>query len=147
MGFGDVYDYAPGKLDWLARGLPSEGTKADEPTASSVARADAPTCGLDDRVSEVRDRVERDGICVVVNEVGVVAGILGAEQVSGTGDVRAEEAMRPGPSTFRPNVPIAEMARYLTEHDLASAPVTSADGRLLGVLFREDAVRVAGDQS
>jgi Mg/Co/Ni transporter MgtE len=51
--------------------------------------------------------------------------------------------MRPGPSTFRPLVPIAEMARYMTEHDLPTVPITTADGRLIGVLRREDALQVA----
>ena len=28
LGFQQVYDYVPGKVDWLARGLPREGEKA-----------------------------------------------------------------------------------------------------------------------
>ena len=55
----------------------------------------------------------------------------------------AEEAMRPGPSTFRPSVAIDEMARYMTEHDLPTAPITTSEGRLVGVLRQEDALRVA----
>jgi hypothetical protein len=35
------------------------------------------------------------------------------------------------------------MAVFMTEHDLASSPITSSDGRLIGLLRREDAVRVA----
>jgi hypothetical protein len=37
------------------------------------------------------------------------------------------------------------MADYMTKHDLASAPITSSDGRLIGVLFADDARRVASD--
>ena len=47
--------------------------------------------------------------------------------------------MRPGPSTFRPNVDIREMAHFMAEHDLASAPITTPDGGLVGMLMREDA--------
>ncbi len=82
-------------------------------------------------------------MCVVVNEAGVVAGILRAKELERDDGLRAEEAMRPGPSTYRPNVPIAEMAQKMTEHDLASVPVTSADGTLIGVLFRDEAVKAA----
>jgi CBS domain-containing protein len=49
--------------------------------------------------------------------------------------------MRPGPSTFRPHVPIAEMAKRMVEHDTESSPVTTSDGRLVGLLLRADAVR------
>jgi CBS domain-containing protein len=54
-----------------------------------------------------------------------------------------ERVMRPGPSTFRPDVDIREMAHFMGEHDLPSAPVTTSDGRLVGVLLREDAERAA----
>jgi hypothetical protein len=39
-------------------------------------------------------------------------------------------------------VPIDEMAGYMAEHDLVSSPITSSEGRLIG-LRRDDAVRVA----
>ncbi len=29
MGFARVYEYADGKLDWMAAGLPTEGTNAE----------------------------------------------------------------------------------------------------------------------
>ena len=93
----------------------------------------------------MRDRVRAAGwdACVVVNPEGVVFGLLRAQQlaVDGTGPI--EGFMRPGPSTFRPNVPIQEMADYMTEHDLVSSPITTNEGRLVGLLLREDAVRVA----
>ena len=51
--------------------------------------------------------------------------------------------MRPGPSTFRPFVSIEEMARFMIEHALESSPITTSDGRLVGLLRRDDAVRAA----
>ena len=51
--------------------------------------------------------------------------------------------MRPGPSTFRPYVPIKEMADYMVEHDLVSSPVTTSYGELIGLLLRSDAVEQA----
>jgi CBS domain-containing protein len=147
MGFAQVYDYAAGKLDWLAAGLPSEGSNARRPRAGDVARRDVPTCGLDERLGEVARRVWAAGwdACVVVNQQRVVLGLLRAKELQADGDLRIEQAMRPGPSTFRPHVPIAEMARFMVDHDLDSSPITTSDGRLVGLLRRTDATRVAGE--
>jgi CBS domain-containing protein len=140
-----VYDYGSGKQDWLAAGLPTEGRVASWPRAGTVARTDAPTSSLDERRGEVAERVRAAGwdVCVVVNEERVVLGLLRGEQLEGDPGTRIEEAMRPGPSTFRPHVPIAEMARYMVEHDLPSTPITNGDGILVGVLRREDAAVAA----
>lgn len=110
-----------------------------------MARQDVPTCRLDERLGEVRDRVRADGweACVVVNDERVVLGLLRSAELDGSADARIEEAMRPGPSTFRPHVPITEMARFMDRHDLVSAPITRSDGTLVGLLRREDAVGAA----
>jgi Mg/Co/Ni transporter MgtE len=145
LGFDQVYDYEAGKQDWLTWGLPVEGKDAYRPRAGDVVRGDAPTCRLDERVGEVRERVGALGwdVCVVVNDRRVVQGLLRAPQLEAGDEEVVEKVMRPGPSTFRPNVDIREMAHFMAEHDLASAPVTTPDGVLLGVLRREDAERVA----
>jgi len=145
LGFREVFDYGAGKQDWLAAGLPTEGEHAGEPRAGGFARTDVPTCALDERVGEVRERVHAAGwnVCVVVNEERVVMGLLREEQLGSAGDAAVGQVMRPGPSTFRPNVPIDEMAHFMIEHDLESAPVTTSDGRLMGMLLREDAARAA----
>jgi Mg/Co/Ni transporter MgtE len=83
---------------------------------------------------------------VVVNDDGVVLGLLRADELSSERDGTVEGAMRPGPSTFRPHVPIEEMAAYMSRHDHVSSPITSSDGRLIGLLRRDDAVRVAHEQ-
>jgi len=110
-----------------------------------VARKDVPTCAVDDRLGEVRERVRGAGwdACVVVNEERIVFGLLRAHELEGDADALIETVMRPGPSTFRPQVAIVEMAEYMTEHDLANAPITTLEGRLVGLLLREDAVREA----
>jgi CBS domain-containing protein len=146
MGFAQVYDYPAGKLDWLAAGLPTEGSNAERPRAGDVARDDVPTCGLDDRLGEVAKRVGASGwdACVVVNAERVVLGLLRAKELAADPELRIERAMRPAPSTFRPNVPIDEMARYMADHDLESSPITTGDGRLIGLLRRDDADRAAG---
>jgi predicted transcriptional regulator len=78
---------------------------------------------------------------VVVNDERVVLGLLRSKELDKDPDLSIEEAMRPGPSTFRPFVAVAETARFMTEHDLDSSPITTSDGRLVGLLLRVDAVR------
>lgn len=68
---------------------------------------------------------------MVVNDEGVVL-VLRADRNERPDHARAEEAMRPGPSTFRPHVPIGEMADDMTEYDLDDVPITTSDGRLVG---------------
>jgi CBS domain-containing protein len=146
LGFSRVYDYVAGKQDWLAAGLPREGRIAAQPRAADVARSDVPTCGLDEPIGKVRERVRGAGWdeCVVVNERRVVLGILRAEQLHEAGDDDpAEDVMKPGPSTFRPHVHIEEMARFMDRHELDTSPVTTSDGILVGMLRRKDAQAAA----
>src|SRR5215213_6499101 len=124
MGFAEVYDYVDGKLDWLAAGLRTEGILAELPRADDVARRDVPTCRTDEPIGEVRERVRAAGrdACVVVNDERVVLGLLREEELAHEGDEPVELVMRPGPSTFRPHVPIEEMAAFMIEHDLPTSP-------------------------
>lgn len=132
-------------MDWLAAGLPTEGTSSRLPRAGDVARKDVPTCAVDERLGEVRERVRAAGwnACVVVNEERIVFGLLRAHELEGDADAPIETVMRPGPSTFRPHVAIAQMAEYMADHDLVNAPITTLEGRLVGLLLREDATREA----
>jgi Mg/Co/Ni transporter MgtE len=138
-----------GELDWLAAGLPTEGRNADVPRAGDVARRDVPTCRLEEPIGQVRERVRAAGwdACVVVNDQRVVLGLLRAGELQRGQDEPIEQMMRPGPSTFRPHVLIEELAHFMIHHDLPSSPVTTSDGRLVGLLRREDAARVALEQT
>jgi CBS domain-containing protein len=150
LGFGKVFEYRAGKLDWLAAGKPTEGENSKRPRAADVARKDGIVCGLKDTLGDVRERaIAADwDVAVVVDEAGVVLGLLRSEQLeSEPPGLRVEEAMRPGPSTFRPYVPIKEMADYLVEHQLDSVPITTSGGKLVGVLRKADATRQAASGS
>jgi Mg/Co/Ni transporter MgtE len=81
-----------------------------------------------------------------VNDERVVFGLLREAELDGDQDGPVEKVMRPGPSTFRPHVPIEEMASFMQQHDLTSSPITTSDGRLIGLLRRQDAIRVAHEQ-
>jgi CBS domain-containing protein len=149
LGFREVYEYKAGKLDWMAAGLPTEGTNAAHPRAGAVARKDVPVCGLHERLGDVRDRARAAGweAAVVVDGERVVLGLLRSKELSKEPDLLIEQAMRPGPSTFRPYVAIKQMADVMVEHNLENSPVTTSDGRLVGLLMRADAVRQAGGAS
>lgn len=129
----------------MAAGLPTEGTNATRPRAGTVARKDAPTASLSERIGDVRERVRADGweAAVVTDPHRVVLGLLGANELEKDADMTVEAAMKPGPSTFRPYVPIKEVADFLVKHDFPSSPITTSDGKLVGLLLRSDAVREA----
>jgi CBS domain-containing protein len=145
LGFDEVYEYKAGKLDWLAAGLPSEGENSTRPRAGDASRKDVIVCGLDDRLGDVAERARGAGwdVAVVIDQARVVLGLLRAEQLEMDKNLPIEHAMRPGPSTFRPYVSVKEMADYMVEHELDSAPITTPDGRLIGVLLKQDAIRLA----
>lgn len=110
-----------------------------------MARKDVPTCSLHERVGDVRDRVASAGweVCVVVNEERIVLGLLREKELAAGEDESAEQVMRPGPSTFRPHVGIEEIAEFMVHHDRPSVPITTSDGRLVGILLRTDAAKAA----
>jgi len=140
MGFPEVYDYVAGKKSWGSYGLPREGTKVPERTAGDVARRDVPTCMLDERLTEVRERVRAAGwdTCIVINEQRVVLGRLGRKALAADTDESVEEAMTPGPSTVRPSIGTDALLERIRARNLTSILVTTPDGRLAGLALRDD---------
>src|SRR5258706_3448150 len=138
LGFTEVYDYAAGKEDWLAWGLPREGRTAQVPTVGKVARHDVPTCGLADRVADAKARAQAAGYdaCVVVNELRVVLGLLRSQELDADPTATAEQVMRAGPTTYRPNVPAGEAAERMRARRGGAPLVTTPDGVLAGLLSR-----------
>jgi rhodanese-related sulfurtransferase/CBS domain-containing protein len=148
LGFGSVYDYAPGKADWMGAGLPIEGSAAGLPTIGSLAHTDVPRCALDDTVDHVRRLLEGSSwdSCFVTNADGIVLGRIYVSQLDAGGSASAADVMDPGPSTYRPDVPAAEMERRMRESDLETAPVTTSDGRLIGLVLRAEVEGAARSQ-
>jgi CBS domain-containing protein len=147
LGFDGVHEYKAGKLDWLAAGLPTEGENSRCPRAGEASRKDVTVCSLEDRLGDVRARAGKTGldVAVVVNEERIVLGLLRAKQLEMDPHLAVEQAMRSGPSTFRPYVSMKEMADYMVEHSLENAPITTSDGKLVGVLLKSEAIRLAAD--
>jgi predicted transcriptional regulator len=149
LGFTQVYDYVTGKVDWLANGLPTEGKGARSLRAKDCVRRDVPSCRLDDSLGKVWERVQAagDDACVVLNEADIVLGSLSGEAFAAAPESTVEQAMDPGPTTIRPHVSLAEITDYLQQRDRDRVLVTTADGQLMGVLYRQDAERLLGEAS
>jgi predicted transcriptional regulator len=143
LGFTEVYEYSAGKSDWGAFGLPLEG-KATNVRIKDIARGDVPTCGLADTVGSARMRAKDWNTCIVVNDERVVFGRLFKEQLEGDPNARVGDVMRPGTSTFRPNVSAAEILEHMDRRHHETSLVTTSDGRLVGLVLREDAELAAG---
>jgi predicted transcriptional regulator len=75
---------------------------------------------------------------VVVSRTRVVLGLLRASELRADPRLAAERAMRPGPSTYRPSVSVEQMRRIMIDRNLESSPVTTSDGRLVGLVRRQD---------
>lgn len=141
LGFTQVYRYQPGKADWLANGLPIEGTRAHVPRAGEVTRSDVPTCQLGDRVGDVQRRVTAAAwdMCLVVTDDNVVLGRLRGKALLGAATATVDDVMEEGPTTIRPDTLLDDIVPRMQQKHVASIVVTTPDGRLVGVTFRRDA--------
>jgi CBS-domain-containing membrane protein len=138
LGFTQVYDYVLGKADWLAHGLPTIGEQAQLPRAKDVLRRDVVTTHPEEPVGVVAARVARSpyGFALVVAQDGTLLGRLRTAVLDADPSARAEQVMEAGPSTVRPDRPLAELAERLRRRGLHTAIVTAPDGKLLGVVQR-----------
>jgi len=141
LGFERVSRYAPGKADWLAAGLPTEGHDAATLRAGTVARRDVPTCGPGDQVADAAAKAMADGSrgCLVVNEERVVLGRLRGDALAPGGQGPVEEVMEEGPTTTRADDNLERLTARMRQRSVASIVVTDPDGRLIGILDRQDA--------
>ena len=144
--FREVYDYVAGKADWASFGLPIEGVWHSDTRVGAHVRADVPACRLDDRMPDVRERVQAGAwdTCFVTDKHGVVHGRLGRAALRAENDVSVEEAMIFGPSTLRPSLELDKAVERMRTQDLTTLPVTRSDGVLIGVLWRDDAEQALG---
>jgi rhodanese-related sulfurtransferase/CBS domain-containing protein len=138
LGFERVYDYAPSKVDYLARGLPRDGEKAGERRAADLLRDDVVRCRLGDRVDRVRAEVDAShyGFGLVLDEDDVILGRLRRSALAGDGGATAEEVMEPGPSTIRADSSVDELRERLEGGGIKFAVVTTPDGVLMGIVCR-----------
>jgi CBS domain-containing protein len=141
LGFTHVHDYEAGKVDWLAHGLPVEGSQADQPTAGRLARHDVATCTIDSPAGEARRTLTDSpyGFALVLSPTGVLLGRVRRSALQGLSDRDPIEPItEPGPSTIRPNLTAAELSRRLEGSDVRTLVVTRPDGTLIGIVRRDE---------
>ena len=98
------------------------------------------TCSPEDRVGDVQKRIaETDyGFCPVVNKEGVLLGVLSASVLAANPEARAGDVMRSA-QTYRPNLTLEQLLDDLRKSNFQGrALVTTAEGRLLGAISRDD---------
>lgn len=147
IGFEQVYDYTAGKADWGSFGLPLKGTEGSETRVGAHVRSDVPNCRTDDRLQVVCECLDESGwdTCFVLDDEGVVLGRIGRRAIRSGEDITAEQAMTPGPSTIRPSARLKDVVERMRGQNLTNLPVTTPDGRLLGLLTRPDAEAALGN--
>ncbi len=72
-------------------------------------------------------------------------GRLGRSALRRADDISAEEAMTDGPSTIRPSARLERVVARMQTQNLEGLPVTTSDGRLVGLLLRADAEAALAD--
>src|SRR5215468_984830 len=135
MGFQEVYRYTPGKADWLAAGWETEGTEARKVRIRQMIHKDVPTCGLRERLEDVKSRRRpNQDLCVVVSDRNIVLGAIRGEAWDANPLSRVVDIMEPGPRTFRPDTDPKDLQKALRNDEPESVIVTTSDGELLGLI-------------
>ncbi|NJP90244.1 hypothetical protein HCN51_12425 [Nonomuraea sp. FMUSA5-5] len=133
LGFGEVYDYGVGKMDWLSADLPYDGHAA---LVSRNLRRDPVTASLDDALDTLTERIIADpaGMAVVVDGDDVVQGVIGSRELKGADlDGTAERVMRVGATTVRPSEEVGPLVERMDRAKVDHVVVTQVDGTLVGL--------------
>src|SRR5215211_6689892 len=127
LGITRVHHYTPGKDGWLAMGLPTEGPDAATPRAGDVVDRDPLTCGLHDRLGDVRDRLRAAGetSSIVVNDQRVVLGRVRGDALDGDPEQVVEAVMEAGSTTVRPSAPLEALIARMQKRKTGSIVVTT----------------------
>jgi hypothetical protein len=121
-------------MDWVAFGLPVEKGQNGPVMVIERIERQVPTCQLSESVGEAKRRAQKLGfqICVVVNEHGIVLGLIEKNAWEKDFDIAVEKAMDPGPTTLRPSY-LVEAATKLIMKSSRDTIITSLDGQLMGI--------------
>ena len=134
LGYGPVYDYAAGKVDWMGAGLVTVRADHSERRALDDADRGAPTCAPDDLIDDAVARAH-GATLVVVNEQRIVLGRLRVGVANATGETRVEDVMESGPTTVRAHEPLIPLLERMARRQVDEVIVTTPEGELLGVVY------------
>jgi rhodanese-related sulfurtransferase len=143
LGFTDVYDFVAGRAAWTSAGLPTEGAVGDRDRIGPFVHCEVPRCALQSTVGDVRSVIGDWELCVVVDDDDVVLGEVRADALGQPADLPISAVLLSGPGTVRLDARVRDLAAQLDRDHLARILVTTFDGRLMGLLRREDLDAVA----
>lgn len=90
--------------------------------------------------AEARERIGDGDVGVVVDDDGIVLGLLRAEATEVDPSMPVRDLLQPAPSTFRPSMSIKEMVEYFRKSDESRAIITSLTGEWIGMIRRADVI-------
>lgn len=135
-----VYDYAAGKVDWLAAGLDTVRPASPRARVLDAIERDVATCSPDTPVAVLDTSSGGGSRFVVVNEQGIVLGRVRTKDLVGAAsDATAEQIMEPGPATVRADADLEETRERMQSRHVAGILVTTPQGELLGALSAAEA--------
>ena len=138
LGFAPVYDYAAGKVDWMAAGLPTVRPNGGGDRAIDAADTNPRTSPPEQPISALGD-IRPGGAVVVVNEHGIVLGRIDTVPVTFDPTDVAEDIMTPGPTTVRAHEPLDDLLRRMAARGVEQMIVTTPEGRMVGVVHSRSA--------
>lgn len=145
MDFTDVYDYVNGKVEWMVKGHPVEGTGPHHAMAGEVATKDGlHTCVLGSSVGDSARAMAQSGdsFCLVLNDEGVVLGRLRKKHLDAKSEEIVDDVMETGPTTVRPTESAKALLERMETHHVSAVVVTTDKGVLVGVARRDDLRRL-----
>jgi predicted transcriptional regulator len=101
------------------------------------------TCRAGKSLAEAAELVSasQHDFCVVVNDEDIVAGVVRGDALAKDPEAHVDDVMELGPRTIRPSKPVEDLLRKRSSQGVKSWIVTTAHGKLLGLLRRVDAER------
>ncbi len=139
LGFTDVYDYAAGKADWTAAGLPTQGYDGRR-TLPPFITTQVVTAAPDELVGDALARASTAGadVILVVNPDRVVLGRIRPSKTAPDTSQRVEAFMEEGPATVRADENPHDLLARMRNRNVPEVVVTDPEGHLIGLIRRTD---------
>ncbi len=116
-------------------------------TTADAARKEVFTCSLSDSIKGMGEMIASKGQddCIVLNDQGIVMGRTRRRAIEARGaQDTLEEVMELGPTTVRPDERLDAVVGRMRRRGVRSIVVATLDGKLVGVLYRDEAEALLG---
>ncbi len=149
LGLKDVYDFVPGKVEWIINHLPLEGSGPHYPVVGEAARRDRVLeCRMGDQIGNAAQAFaqgEHD-FCVVLNDEDVLLGRLRKKPAAtAPPDAQVEDFMEIGPTTIRPSAGAEGLLERMVKKSVPAVLVTTEKGKFLGIARQRDLQKLVSE--